>query len=455
MSGCVSVSVWQIHGSGQWPYHLAARLARELWALIDDVFPGLQCKHPDVSVLCNNCATRLGSLSELAARFDEFDVSCDACRHIHLLEPYVGVAAGATRHADAAWEYWFRSVSSIKNKHHRKRSLVDVVEALFRCAPAWEGVPKLWIPVPPASSSTMSASPSWPALLPVCEHRDCLHAMVTASGPSSPSSMTSFWDHLRRRDSATQTSLATWLSRVSQTLQLCATTQPDPLQRVVPSEELRQARDGIVRRLRHARDLHTLHAFGSDPDAVDALAQLFVDLDHASLRSVRDGGLGNIFVCAEHAPLYTLREGSVDSLRSMVQQMAERLDKMQAKQDAAARRQIAIHEHGSHPRMFVLRLARATTPAHAVSGKVTCHLYLLCEHGGVPHPVKFRDTHQWRRIVLGIPNKTVQALRPGLKAMQLLCRVVSTAFGAASTLASFLGDELPDTEYVPLWCRYV
>jgi len=453
----------QIHGSGEWPYHLAARLARELWALIDDVFPGLQCEHPDVSVLCNNCGVRLGSLLGLAGRFSEVEVSCDACRHAHLLEPYVGVAAGATTHTDAAWEYWYRNVSSIKIEHHRKRCLIDVAKALFRCAPAWEGVPKLWAPIPGESSSTPFA---W-TLRPMCAHRGCLHVMVSDRHPALVSSMASFWDTLRSLDSDARANMRTWLIRVSKTMQLCASTQPDALQQTVSGEELYRSREHFIVEYRFPHRVSASNALGAR-DIVSTLAQLFAELDHANLRRVRDGGLGNIFVCDQHAPFYTLREGSVDSLRSMVQQMQQlmqqqmqqlmqqqiaetarhqaALAQMRAKLDAAARRQNAHHEHGRNPRMFVLRLAPTTTPVHAISGKVTCHLYLLCEHGGMPHPVKFRDTNEWRRIELGIPNKTLRAMGPGLKAMKFLCQAASVAFGAASTLASFLRDDLPDTE---------
>jgi len=467
----------QIHGFGDWPYHLASRVAQELWALIKDVFPGLWREEPAVTVLCNACGATLGTLSDLAGRISDFEVVCveRGCGHSHQLLPFVGLAAGATTQPDAAWEYWFQHVGSLRVKHHRMRCLVDVADAVLRCAPARPGVPRLWVPVPAASTPTRPESPAslqsscGPracALRPVCAHRGCLHAIVDARTPhgggQNASGAASFWNQLAMSDSTEREQVTTWLSRVSKTLQLFTTTQEDALH-TVSQAELERCRDAMLRTISRGRHANR----GSRRMNVDeTLAQLFDALGVCGLRCVRNGGLGELYVCDEHVEFYTVREASVDSFTAVIMQelamLRERVDAMVrmqqrgldnhaivvANQAATARRQRAIHGHGEHPRMFVLALAPTTSSAHALAGKVTCHLYLLCEHGGVPHPVKFRDTDEWRRVPVGIPNNTLRAMAPGLNVLRTVCHVASIVSGAASTLASLLGGVVPYTKCV-------
>jgi len=495
----------QIHGFGDWPYNLASRVARELWALIKDVFPGLWCEEPAVTVLCNACGATLGTLSDLARRISEVEVVCAdrGCGHSHQLQPFVGVAAGATTQADAAWEYWFQHVRSIRVKHHRMRCLVDVADAVLRCAPIRPGVPRLWVPVPTASTPTRPGSPaslrpfsssSGPracTLRPVCAHRDCLHAIVDAETThgdgQNASAAASFWNQLAISDSTEREQVTRWLSRVSKTLQLFTTTQRDALH-TVPQAELERCRGAVLSIISRGRHV----SLGRRRMNVnETLAQLFAALGDCGLRCVCNGGLGDLYVCDKHTRFYTVREASVRTFTAMMQEMErrfqERLDAMTRMQQrvldnqaqshasqgqvhaqladvtanqgqmqaqmrdnaaAMARRQRAIHDHGHHPRMFVLALAPTTSSAHALAGKVTCHLYLLCEHGGVPHPVKFRNTDEWRRVPVGIPNGTLRAMAPGLSLLRTVCQAASIVSGAASTLASLLGDVVPYTKCV-------
>ena len=466
----------QIHGSGDWPYHLASRLARELWALIKDVFPGLWCEEPTVTVLCNACGATLGTLSDLARRISEVEVVCAerGCGHSHQLQPFVGVAVGATTQAGAAWEYWFRHVGSLSIKHHRMRLLVDVADAVLQCAPVRPGVPRLWVPVPAASTPTRPGSPAPPDspqlsslssgpracnLRPVCAHCYCLHAMHGAG--QNAAAVASFWGKVAISDSTEREQVTIWLSRVSQTLQLFTANQEDVLH-TVSQAELERCRTDMLKLISRGRHVNLR---SRRIDVNETLAQLFVALGDCGLHCVRSRELGDLYVCAEHMGFYNVREASLRMFEVKMRELQASLDeslanqrRMQAQirdsEAAMARRQRGIHGHGHHPRMFVLALAPATTSAHALAGKVTCHLYLLCEHGGVPHPVKFRDTDEWRRVPVGIPNNTLRAMAPGLNVLRFVCQVASIVSGAASTLASLLGEEFGDRECV-LCCAVV